>query len=173
MYVCSYVCNVCTHLCRTLECTKESLLVLKEQLAAREEAERKAKVGGDDFGGFGGFGGGGTQPPDGEKKEGAEPLGEGEGREVPAGKGQEGGEGEEEAETPASAEGSLSFLEEDGAQHISSAERQLTEEMNIRCVCTYMSMCGMWNVYVCTYVRMCVRTLCLCALCMYTRILCM
>lgn len=132
MYVCGYVCNVCTHVCRTLECTKESLLVLKEQLAAREEAERKAKVGGDDFGGFGGFGGGGTQPPDGEKKEGAEPLGEGEGREVPAGKGQEGGEGEEEAETPASAEGSLSSLEEDGAQHLSSAERQLTEEMNIR-----------------------------------------
>lgn len=95
-----------------------------------------AKVGEDDFGGFGGFGGGGTQPPDGEKKEGAEPLEEEEeGRVEPAGERQEGGEGEEELEIPASAEGSLGSLEEDGTQHLSSAERQLTEEMNIKYVC--------------------------------------
>ena len=94
-----------------------------------------AKVGGDDFGGFGGFGGGGTQPPDGEKKEGAEPLEEEEGRVEPAEEGQEGGEGEEELEIPASAEGSLGSLEEDGTQHLSLAERLLTEEMNIKYVC--------------------------------------
>lgn len=136
---------VCTYVCRTLEYTKESLLELKVQLAAREEAERMAKVGGDDFGGFGGFGGGGTQPPDGEKKEGAEPLEEEEGRVEPAGEGQEGEEGEEELEIPASAEGSLGSLEEDGTQHLSLAERLLTEEMNIKYVCVA---CGI-NVYVC------------------------
>ena len=136
----------CEHAClRVLEYTKESLLELKAQLAAREKAERMAKVGGDDFGGFGGFGGGGKQPLDGEKKEGAEALGEAEGREEPTRK--EGGDGEEEVETPASAEGSLGSLEEGSVRHLSSVERELTEEMNIRYVRTY----GMWSlrVHVC------------------------
>ena len=128
-------------------------------MAAREEAERKAKVGGDDFGGFGGFGGGGAQPPEGEKKEAAEPPEE-EGKEEPVvGEGQEGGEGEEEVDVPASAEGSVASLEEDSTQQLGSVERQLTEERNIRCVwcglggilCMYVYMCFfcMWCVSVC------------------------
>ena len=166
------------HVVRVLEYTKESLLELKAQLAAREKAERMAKVGGDDFGGFGGFGGGGKQPPDGEKKEGAEALGEEEGMEEPTVKGQEGGDGEEEVETPASAEGSLGSLEEGSARHLSSVERELAEEMKIRylwtvestcacavrtCVCMYV--CIMYVcvcTFVCTYIRMCALLLMWC-----------
>ena len=148
------------HVVRVLEYTKESLLELKAQLAAREKAERMAKVGGDDFGGFGGFGGGGKQPPDGEKKEGAEALGEEEGMEEPTGKGQEGGDGEEEVATPASAEGSLGSLEEGSARHLSSVERELAEEMKIRYLWTVESTCACAvRACVCTYnVRVCVHS---------------
>ena len=157
------------HVIRVLEYTKESLLELKAQLAAREKAERMAKVGGDDFGGFGGFGGGGKQPPDGEKKEGAEALGEEEGMEEPTGKGQEGGDGEEEVEAPASAEGSLGSPEEGSARHLSPVERELAEEMNIRYLWTVESTCAcavrvcvyVRIMYVCVYIRMYIR---MCAL---------
>ena len=44
---------------RELEYTKESLLVFKKELQARQEAERLAQTGDEGFGGFGGFGGGG------------------------------------------------------------------------------------------------------------------
>lgn len=42
---------------RRTEYTNETLLQFKEEMIAKQEAEQKAKAGGDEFGGFGGFGG--------------------------------------------------------------------------------------------------------------------
>ena len=56
---------------RKLQYTKESLLKFKEQLKAKEEAERQAAAAGGDGGFFGGFGGG-----DGDDGDGGE-VGEG------------------------------------------------------------------------------------------------
>ena len=59
---------------RKLQYTKESLLQFKEQLKAKEEAERQAAAAGGDGGFFGGFGGGdGSEGGDGgEAREGVE-----------------------------------------------------------------------------------------------------
>ena len=54
---------------RELEYTKESLLVFKKELQARQEAERLAQTGDEEFGGFGGFGGGGGEGDEEQQKD--------------------------------------------------------------------------------------------------------
>ena len=128
---------------RAYEFSKESLLAFKDELAARKEAESKAKSGGgDDFGGFGGFGGGGggggdTQPPEGgDTKEEDKPQEAEEGvpQEDQAQEEQSEQEGQEEDEeqTSKSEEGSSTSVEETAVEILSAVEKKLKEEQLIR-----------------------------------------
>ena len=112
-------------LCRVYEYTKESLWKFKDDLAAREEAERKAKAGGgDDFGGFGGFGGGGGDTG------GQAPTEEGK-KEEPPGETESSVDREERDQQDEEIDGKPkedSFTLDDSSQELSPAEKRLNEE---------------------------------------------